>query len=164
MNTYPRPGSKPSIISDRPRPKAEYYICLSCADVVRPGEVTGAGGHARGMDHCGPVITTTEMLRQYNEMHEALLVSRCTCIIRPRLVCPDCNWPLGMVPPSRTLNGDQWDAVKAGDYYCTGNCKSDAASTGMKYWWSYQLATYVVNQRCLRCIALDIQEPEVIEQ
>lgn len=31
--------------------------------------------------------------------------------------CPKCDLPLSPVPNSTYLNGDQWDAVKAGDWF-----------------------------------------------
>ena len=44
--------------------------------------------------------------------------------------CFDCGNELEAVPPSPNLNSDQWDAVKAGDYFApcdqathrNGNC------------------------------------------
>lgn len=35
--------------------------------------------------------------------------------------CPQCGAPLVRVPNSTWMSGDQWDAVKAGDWYC-GTC------------------------------------------
>ncbi len=32
--------------------------------------------------------------------------------------CPGCGGKLGHVPPSKWMNDEQWDASKAGDYFC----------------------------------------------
>lgn len=50
--------------------------------------------------------------------------------------CPDCGNRLKKVFQSspRMLNSYQFDAVKAGDFYCD-KCKSDKAESGFKYFW-----------------------------
>lgn len=75
MNTYPRQGSKPSIISDRPRPRPDVFVCQQCGDFIPQAEITSAGGHSTGTDHCGPVQTSKQMSRSLQtvriRLHEA---------------------------------------------------------------------------------------------
>ncbi len=54
--------------------------------------------------------------------------------------CPDCGNVLQPVVQSSTsmLNPDQFDAVKAGDWYCD-NCKGTRAVSGFKYFWNKEL-------------------------
>lgn len=54
------------------------------------------------------------------------------------LICPECGEELNIVPDSKCLNPEQYDSVKAGDYYCT-NCKGDRGKTGFRYYWKEEL-------------------------
>lgn len=58
-------------------------------------------------------------------------------------VCPQCFSPLKGVTQSQNspLNEYQFDAVKAGDYYCA-LCKGDESNTGFKYWWTRDLKVF----------------------
>jgi hypothetical protein len=57
------------------------------------------------------------------------------------LNCPQCGACLREVcyPEGSMLNREQFDAVRAGDYYCT-NCKGTEARTGWKYWWKREIS------------------------
>jgi hypothetical protein len=49
--------------------------------------------------------------------------------------CPKCKVPLAEVPRhSRSLNDDQYAAVKAGDWYCTTCPDNGRGTTGFCYW------------------------------
>jgi hypothetical protein len=81
--------------------------------------------------------------------------------------CPTCASKLAAVTYSGgSLNRDQWESTRAGDYYCTGSCVSDDARSGYLYWWRRELQppfaaawhesrgvrTYVlVSAKCERC-------------
>lgn len=64
--------------------------------------------------------------------------------------CPKCNLRLERVPQSPYLNSDQWDAVKAGDWFCrwcptqtgTGN-----AGIGHSYFTNKTLADIAAAKR-----------------
>jgi hypothetical protein len=55
-------------------------------------------------------------------------------------LCPACGTELREVlyPPGSLLNRDQWNTVKAGDYYCI-ICTSDRCATGYRYYWKREL-------------------------
>jgi hypothetical protein len=53
--------------------------------------------------------------------------------------CPQCEQPLDRVPASRNLNSEQWDAVKAGDYYCKSCPDNGRGQTGLCYWFDSEL-------------------------
>ena len=95
---------------------------------------------------------------QVREAREALKEAPCRCDVRFRHECPDCGAKLIPVPSHRYLNDDQWDAVKAGDFYCSGACTSDAPS-GKRYFRYRHLATYVKGPVCKRCAALATATP-----
>ena len=54
--------------------------------------------------------------------------------------CPRCNFTLTEVRQSSSslLNEYQWDAIKAGDYYCI-NCKPTEEGMKYKYFWKIEL-------------------------
>lgn len=53
--------------------------------------------------------------------------------------CPICGGSLKAVPPSKWLNAEQWEAVKAGDYYC-GTCPSNGRGNGcFHYFWATEI-------------------------
>ena len=56
-------------------------------------------------------------------------------------ICPECQAPLRQVfrPSDSMLNEEQFDAVKAGDYFCE-SCKGDRARSGYRYFWNRELA------------------------
>lgn len=60
------------------------------------------------------------------------------------------NWPLcpercgGVLTPvshpaGSMLNAEQFDAIRAGDWYCT-RCKGDRSNTGFRYFWNREIA------------------------
>lgn len=56
-------------------------------------------------------------------------------------VCPQCGHALKPVTyhgGAMALNREQWESVRAGDWYCE-KCKSDASKTGYKYYWNHEL-------------------------
>ncbi len=60
----------------------------------------------------------------------------------PRMLkCPRCGGPLIAVRQSANspLNADQFDAVKAGDYYCPSCPSNDRGHTPLCYWWEHEL-------------------------
>jgi hypothetical protein len=54
--------------------------------------------------------------------------------------CPRCKGKLLRVrnPPDSMLNDYQFDAIRAGDWYCT-HCSGNEAASGYKYWWQSDL-------------------------
>ena len=54
--------------------------------------------------------------------------------------CPNCNQSLKKVIPSfdSKLNPEQWDSIKAGDYFCN-HCKGNEGKSGFKYYWKNEL-------------------------
>jgi hypothetical protein len=63
----------------------------------------------------------------------------------PCPTCPGCSGLLEPVRQSDTspLNRHQFDAVKAGDWFCR-NCKGDRSATGFRYYWHHELPAVVV--------------------
>jgi uncharacterized protein (UPF0212 family) len=60
--------------------------------------------------------------------------------IESREVCPDCSAKLKTVyrSSSSCLSQDQFDAVKAGDYWCPA-CTDKTTKSGFKYFWKNDL-------------------------
>ena len=54
------------------------------------------------------------------------------------LTCPECGKELNIVPSSKCLNPEQYDSVKAGDYFCK-NCKGNRGNTGYRYYWKEEI-------------------------
>ena len=56
--------------------------------------------------------------------------------------CPICKGPLKEVlyPSGSMLNREQFQAIRAGDFYCE-SCKGTEAASGYKYFWKKDLAT-----------------------
>jgi hypothetical protein len=54
--------------------------------------------------------------------------------------CPDCTELLEKVyyPSNSMLNEEQFNSVRAGDYYCR-NCKGNRGNTGFRYFWESEL-------------------------
>lgn len=54
--------------------------------------------------------------------------------------CPLCGGQLEKVryPSDSYMNEDQFNSVKAGDWYCS-KCKSDKASSGYAYFWDSEV-------------------------
>jgi hypothetical protein len=60
---------------------------------------------------------------------------------KPTEICPGCGGKLEWVRQSSnsTLNSDQFDAVKAGDYFCRVCLGGESQSNTFKYWWTSDL-------------------------
>jgi hypothetical protein len=54
--------------------------------------------------------------------------------------CPKCGKPLTRVRQRepKMLNDDQFDSIKAGDYFCAG-CNGDRGKRGLLYFWEHEL-------------------------
>ena len=57
-----------------------------------------------------------------------------------RYSCPGCGSKLEKVIQSQNsmLNSEQFDAIKAGDYFCR-ICKGDRGKSGYRYYWKNEL-------------------------
>lgn len=57
--------------------------------------------------------------------------------------CPGCRNPLNRVYRSRSsmLNDDQFDAIRAGDWYCTTCPTNGRGNTPYRYFWDHELVT-----------------------
>lgn len=57
--------------------------------------------------------------------------------------CPDCRKPLAKVTRSRSsmLNDDQFDAIRAGDWYCATCPTNNRGNTPYRYFWDRELLT-----------------------
>ena len=55
-----------------------------------------------------------------------------------RRLCPQCLGSLKYVSQSSgsSLNSDQFDSVKAGDYYCTSCPSNGRGQASFCYWWT----------------------------
>lgn len=56
-------------------------------------------------------------------------------------ICPQCGGKLEEVRQSRgsPLNKDQFDAVKAGDFFCQKCPSNDRGNSPNCYWWVHEL-------------------------
>lgn len=63
--------------------------------------------------------------------------------------CPNCGRTLYKVtrPKSSVLNDDQFDAIRAGDWYCT-NCTGFQSNTGYRYWWRWEVKEHQKTPGC----------------
>lgn len=64
-----------------------------------------------------------------------------------RPLCPLCRRELFPVlqEPGSVINEDQFDAVRAGDYYCTSCPTNGRGNTGYRYFWKGELAPSASN-------------------
>lgn len=53
--------------------------------------------------------------------------------------CPRCDRPLKRVPKPSWMNSDQWDAVKAGDYFCEACPSNDRGNGPFHYFWASEV-------------------------
>lgn len=53
--------------------------------------------------------------------------------------CPSCGGLLKPVPPSNWMNAEQWDAVKAGDYFCERCPSNDRGRGRFAYFWASEI-------------------------
>lgn len=83
----------------------------------------------------------------------ALSVQPCRCSATVVDKCPQCGGHLEEVTNrGGMLNDEQFDSMRAGDYYCS-HCVGTEAKSGYKYWWKSFLDMRV--QKCARCAALE---------
>lgn len=85
------------------------------------------------------------------------LLFPCSCVRLvgswPSPICPTCGCELFKVRNESTyLNEDQFDAVKAGDWFCR-TCVGKEARSGFKYWWNRELKIKS-NPVCPRCVEM----------
>lgn len=106
--------------------------------------------------YCFPLdMAELRWLREVNaELLAALEAQPCQCDMRFVKSCPDCGDNLLVVPQGTRLNEDQWAAVKAGEFYCTGPCRDNTTRSGKRYFRYSQLAQYVYGRPCARCAAI----------
>jgi hypothetical protein len=64
--------------------------------------------------------------------------------------CPQCNGPLKHVPSSSWMSDEQYDAVKAGDYFCTACPSNDRGNEPLCYWNRSEVEAAEAN----RCAAI----------
>jgi len=84
-------------------------------------------------------------------------------IVIAKVKCPSCKGSLKVVRQNKFhLNSDQFDAIRAGDYYCkvcpeeVGTAKK--ANTGYAYFWASQVKEKAQSSKCG-----DINETNVCE-
>lgn len=55
--------------------------------------------------------------------------------------CPKCGGPIERVVQSQNsmLNSYQFDAVKAGDWFCSACQSNDRGHKSLCYWWEHEL-------------------------
>jgi len=92
--------------------------------------------------------------RERDELAAALEKTSCSCKPMGFIeVCPQCGTGLRVVRnTSGVLNDEQFDSMRAGDFFCE-NCKGVEAKSGYKYWWKRDLEKYH-KPLCIRCAAL----------
>ncbi len=56
--------------------------------------------------------------------------------------CPTCGGKLNYVPKSGNMNSDQWDAVKAGDWFCKACPDNGRGKTGYCYWFDSEIEAH----------------------
>jgi hypothetical protein len=58
-----------------------------------------------------------------------------------QLKCPACSGEIKRVRPSpgSSLNRDQFDSIKAGDYFCPTCPSNDRGKQPLCYWWTREL-------------------------
>lgn len=95
---------------------------------------------------------------EFSKLMLAQLVEKllfpCSCVrlvgSAPSPLCPTCGCALFKVRnESSYLNDDQFDAVKAGDWFCH-TCVGKEARSGFKYWWNRELKIKA-SPVCPRC-------------
>ncbi|GMW02629.1 MAG: hypothetical protein AMXMBFR84_37650 [Candidatus Hydrogenedentota bacterium] len=59
---------------------------------------------------------------------------------KPFPLCPQCDQPVKRVSrsPNSYMTEEQFDAVKAGDWFCD-NCSGDRGQTGYAYFWQSEI-------------------------
>jgi len=64
--------------------------------------------------------------------------------------CPDCGKPLEPVrqSPGSPLNVDQFDAVKAGDFFCSTCPGNGRGNSNFRYFWKSELPSPPIRYEC----------------
>lgn len=96
------------------------------------------------------------------EQRRALEAVPCKCVIQVDTACPGCGAFLKAVMNNGPLNDDQFDAIKAGDWFCF-YCTSDQAKNGKRHFWDRDLPKKLLNQ-CARCAALALTPADALER
>jgi hypothetical protein len=126
------------------------------AEVVKEVYENGEDGWGHAIDELGKrqkeEHRAEEAERQVAALRAALEGVSCRCSKAIDTRCPECGDDLRPVENNSLLNDYQFDAVKAGDWFCK-SCKSDKATSGFEYYWSNELKP-VVYQECDRCATL----------
>lgn len=53
--------------------------------------------------------------------------------------CPTCCSPIERVPQSIWMNAEQWESVKAGDYFCKECPDNGRGASGLCYWFESEI-------------------------
>lgn len=169
-----------------PREQAEAVV-VAFGDDRWPADCGGAGAlggdEAAGLEQLmrdpgteplvmisGDVMELHRIIYAEREAHAAEVaryraaLNTLPCVCKRLLIttCPQCGGRLEAVtyPSDSMLNRDQFDSVRAGDWYCT-NCKGVEARSGHKYWWDSDLGKS--SQQCSRCVALATPPTAAVE-
>lgn len=60
--------------------------------------------------------------------------------------CPTCGTKLERVPDSKWLNPDQYNSIKAGDWFCTVCPDNNRGHTCYCYWWAREIEVFQEQQ------------------
>lgn len=102
-------------------------------------EALAALGRLQNKAQAVPNIDWRNIVDDVNLVRQALERQRAT---NPqRFKCPSCGAPLYRVRQSSGsyLNADQFDAVRAGDWYCD-KCSGTRGASGYRYYWNSEIA------------------------
>lgn len=61
------------------------------------------------------------------------------------LKCPACSGELTAIVNNGLLNDDQFDSIKAGDFYCRSCPANGRGHLNYCYWWSSELKSEATN-------------------
>lgn len=85
-------------------------------------------------------------------LYKALEATPCRCSKAIKNACPTCGETLIAATRSPYLNSYQWNAIKAGDWFCN-TCADASIVNGKKHWHDRELEM-ITYQQCGRCAAL----------
>lgn len=72
--------------------------------------------------------------------------------------CPQCGGGLRCVPKSKWFNADQWDSMKAGDYFCEKCPDNGRGKTGKCYWWESEVVSRADSPDAEKMVAKSLSE------
>src|SRR5271166_3070179 len=80
-------------------------------------------------------------------------------------LCPDCGGALEKVvyPEDSMLNRYQFDAIRAGDFFCR-RCKGNQAKTGFRYFWKSDLEQQTDPRLMPRAFTLRLRTTDGFEE